>query len=66
MSEPIPDPTRSRHRRPSIVPVVTVVLLVLAALLVLARLVPGPRGQQVTVLETGKVGTSKDGVVPPP
>jgi hypothetical protein len=66
MSDPIPEPGRSPQRRPAIFPVVTVVLLVLAALLALARIAPGPRGQQVTVLETGKVGTSKDGQVPPP
>lgn len=59
MSDPNTNPQRSPTRRPSIFPVVTTLLLVLAALLVLARFIPGPRGQQVTVLETGTVGTSK-------
>jgi hypothetical protein len=66
MSDPVPNPTRPQHRSPGLFPVVTVVLVVLAVVLVLARFVPGPRGQQVTVVETGRVGTSKDGNVPPP
>jgi hypothetical protein len=60
------DLTRRQQRRPGLFPVVTVVLLILAAVLVLARVVPGPRRPQVTVVETGRVGTSKDGNVPPP
>lgn len=56
MSDPISTPSASR--RPGLFPVIAVILLVLAVLLLLARIVPGPVGLRVTVLETGRVGTS--------
>jgi hypothetical protein len=49
-------------RRPGAFGVIVVLVLVVTGLVLLARLVPGPAGLRVTVVETGRVGTSKDGV----